>query len=105
MQLLFVTFARLSDLYFVLSQREVSQTYPDILLTHRPPFFPPSQFMFEFKYLKQADERQLEEKRREAVEQLKRYRQNAELRNIAQLKSYAVVFVGSRLAVLEEVTD
>ncbi|MBF0239663.1 MAG: PD-(D/E)XK nuclease domain-containing protein [SAR324 cluster bacterium] len=57
-QLLFVTFARLSDLYFVISQREVSQTYPDLLLVHRPPFFPPYQFMFEFKYLKKADERQ-----------------------------------------------
>ncbi|MBF0236455.1 MAG: AAA family ATPase [SAR324 cluster bacterium] len=104
-QLLFVTFARLSDLYFVLSQREVSQTYPDILLTHRPPFFPPFQFMFEFKYLKKNNARQLEEKRREAVEQLKHYRQNAELRDIPQLKSYAVVFVGTRLAVLEEVTE
>ncbi|MBF0353563.1 MAG: PD-(D/E)XK nuclease domain-containing protein, partial [SAR324 cluster bacterium] len=75
------------------------------LLTHRPPFFPPFQFMFEFKYLKKNNARQLEEKRREAIEQLQRYRQNAELRDIPQLKSYAVVFVGTRLAVLEEVTE
>ncbi|MBF0240106.1 MAG: AAA family ATPase [SAR324 cluster bacterium] len=102
-QLLFVTFARLSDLYFVQSQREVSQKYPDVMLLHRPPFFPTHQFLLEFKYLKKSDESQLDTKLQEGISQLQGYLQHEEIQALAGLKSYVVVFVGCELREVREI--
>ncbi|MBF0239424.1 MAG: AAA family ATPase [SAR324 cluster bacterium] len=101
-QLLFVTFCRLSDLYFVKSQPEVTQKYPDVLLLHRPPFFPTCQFLFEFKYLKKASKAKQEQVLKDTEIQVQTYLQNEEIRQISNLKSYVVLFVGAKLKALKE---
>ena len=49
---LFVGFASLSNLYFLKSEPEIEQKYPDIMFLYKPPFTPKYQFLFELKYLK-----------------------------------------------------
>lgn len=58
----------------------------------------------EFKYIKKEDYNPniLNKKREEAIEQLKRYKQDRRLSNNI-LRCYAIIFVGNELKLIEEV--
>ena len=100
---LFVGFASLSNLYFIKSEPEVEQKYPDIMFLYRPPFAPNYQFLFELKYLKKSDSGQLKSTQQAAKNQVKGYLQFDEVRQLENLKSWVIVFVGEVAAVVEEV--
>lgn len=100
---LFVGFASLSNLYFVKSEPEVEQKYPDIMFLYRPPFAPKYQFLFELKYLKKKDSGKLEQIRLEAHTQVKGYLQFEEIQQLKNLKSWVIVFVGEKAVIVEEV--
>ena len=100
---LFVGFASLSNLYFIKSEPEVEQKYPDILFLYRPPFFPNYQFLFELKYLKKKEHKKLEQIRRSAINQIKGYLGLEEIKKLENLKSWLIVFVGEKAEVVEEI--
>jgi hypothetical protein len=100
---LFVGFASLSNLYFIKSEPEVEQKYPDIMFLYRPPFAPNYQFLFELKYLKKSDSGKLKSTQEGAKNQIKGYLQFEEVRQLENLKSWVIVFVGEVAAVVEEV--
>ncbi|MEN8218072.1 MAG: AAA family ATPase [Pseudomonadota bacterium] len=99
---LFVGFASLSNLYFIKSEPEIEQKYPDIMFLYRPPFFPNYQFLFEIKYLKKTERNKLEQKRKEAKNQIKGYLDFEEVKQLEHLKSWVIVFVGEKAEVVEE---
>jgi uncharacterized protein YjgD (DUF1641 family) len=99
---LFVGFASLSNLYFIKSEPEFEQKYPDIMFLYRPPFFPNYQFLFELKYLKKKDRNKLEQIRKEAKNQIKGYLDFEEVKQLEHLKSWVIVFVGEKAEVVEE---
>ncbi|RKZ43444.1 MAG: hypothetical protein DRQ41_05345, partial [Gammaproteobacteria bacterium] len=45
----------------------------------------------------------LNEKRKEAINQIERYKQFPEIQQLENLKSWAIVFVGGKAEVVEEV--
>jgi len=100
---LFVGFASLSNLYFVKSEPEVEQKYPDIMFLYRPPFAPKYQFLFELKYLKKKDSGKLEQIRLAAQNQVKGYLEFEEIQQLKNLKSWVIVFVGEKAVIVEEV--
>ncbi|KPA11930.1 ATPase AAA [Candidatus Magnetomorum sp. HK-1] len=100
---LFVGFASLSNLYFIKSEPEIESKYPDIMFLYRPPLFPKYQFLFEIKYLSKAGEKGLESKTDKAIAQIKEYLQFEEVRNLKNLKAYALIFVGSEVRGVREV--
>jgi len=99
---LFVGFASLSNLYFIKSEPEIEQKYPDIMFLYRPPFFQNYQFLFELKYLKKSERNKLEQKRKEAKNQIKGYLDFDEVKELEHLKSWVIVFVGDKAEVVEE---
>ncbi len=99
---LFVGFASLSNLYFIKSEPEPEQKYPDILLLYRQPYAPNYQFLLELKYLNKKQRSRLNEKRKEAINQIERYKQFPEIQQLENLKSWAIVFVGEKAEVIEE---
>ncbi|RKZ70726.1 MAG: AAA family ATPase, partial [Gammaproteobacteria bacterium] len=99
---LFVGFASLSNLYFIKSEPELEQKYPDILFLYRQPYAPNYQFLLELKYLHKKQRTRLNEKRKEAINQIKRYKQFPEIQQLENLKSWAIVFVGEKAEVIEE---
>ncbi len=101
-KVLFVAFASLANLYYIQSEQEANQKYVDILLLHRPPFFPNYQFAFELKYLKKSEEHQLEKTIQAATTQLETYLASESLRQLQNLKAYVIVFVGSEVKAIEE---
>jgi hypothetical protein len=100
---LFVGFASLSKLYFIKSEPEIENKYPDILFLYRPPFFPKFQFLFELKYLSKAKEKELKTIEVKAIEQVKGYLALDEIKCLANLKAYVLIFVGSELKVVQEI--
>jgi len=101
---LFVGFASLSKLYFIKSEPEIEKKYPDVLFLHRPPFFPKYQFLFELKYLSKAGEKAVKTQEEKAVEQVLEYLAFDEIKRLKNLKAYVLVFVGSRIRVLKEIS-
>ena len=57
--------------------------------------------MIEFKYLKKKDEGKLEEKRKEAKEQIEEYANFEELKSLPNLRKYTVVAVNDEVYVEE----
>jgi len=100
---LFVGFASLSNLYFIKSEPELEQKYPDVMFLYRPPFFSPNQFLFELKYLKKTQRQKLKSIRLEAINQIKTYLDFEEVKQLDNLKSWVIVFVGDQAEVVEEV--
>jgi len=100
---IFVAFASLSNLYFIKSEPEIENKYPDIMFLYRPPFFPNFQFIFELKYYSKVGAKGLETKKQKAINQLKEYLQFEEIKNLKNLKAYVLIFVGSEIKVMEEV--
>ena len=111
-KLLFVAFANVAGFYYVKSEPEISQKYPDVMFLYRPPYFPKYQFVFELKYLKKQDADQVDAKRIEAENQLTQHWQNKELQDfitraeggMETVKGYAVVFVGEKAEVVKEIS-
>jgi hypothetical protein len=94
-KLLMITLASLSQLYIIKSEAEVERDYPDLMYVYRKPYKPNYQFLLEVKYLKKEDETKLDSKMREAQNQVTRYFEKPELRQMENLRSYAIVFVGT----------
>ena len=100
---LFVGFASLSKLYFIKSEPEIDNKYPDILFLHRPPFFPKYQFLFELKYVSKAGEKSLKNQTNKAVTQVKEYLAFEEIRRLNNLKAYVLIVVGNEIKVIKEI--
>lgn len=60
-----------SEAYFIHSEAEVNNRYPDILLLERSPFAVPNQFLFKLKFCKKKDgERGWKKKKDEGIKQV-----------------------------------
>uniref|UniRef100_UPI00405693B0 AAA family ATPase n=1 Tax=Candidatus Electrothrix sp. TaxID=2170559 RepID=UPI00405693B0 len=91
-----------SEVYFIQSEPEVNNRYPDILLLERNPIEVQYQFLFELKYSKKKDgEKGMAEKRAEGVEQIREYQELADIRRLPKLKSYLLLTDGSEIEAVE----
>ena len=100
-KLIFLTYCYLSKIYLVKSEYEVEDGYIDIALLKQVNMEPKFFGIMEFKYISKSkyDERGEEivkEKLNEAKEQLKKYDRSEELKNMKNLKKWAIVFVNDK---------
>jgi hypothetical protein len=87
-----------SEVYFIRSEAEVNNRYPDILLLERNPIEVRYQFLFELKYSKKKDgAKGLEEKRVEGVEQIRGYHALADIKRLSKLQSYVLLTDGTEM--------
>jgi hypothetical protein len=99
----------LTDIYRIASEREiVGRGYTDILLQKRRinDVYGPEvkvEWVLELKYIKKEDRNQLEQVRREAIHQLKRYTTSGDLAEKPCLKAAVLLFIGKDEIVVEEV--
>ena len=78
---------------------EVQREYPDILLVPRDRSKGYNIVMIEFKYLKKGEEKKLKEKQKEAKEQILRYSNFDEIKDIEKLNKYTVVAINDKIYV------
>jgi len=85
--------------YRIKSEMEVNRNYPDLLITPKEAEKHYGSAMIEFKYLKKEEAHLLESKQKEAKEQIERYAEFEEIKNIGKLAKYTVVVVNDKVYV------
>ena len=98
-KLIFYCIAMNLKIYTVKSELEVEREYPDIVLIPRDKSKGYQAIMVEFKYLKKSEENKVEEKQKEAKEQIERYLSAEEIKNIEKMNAYTVVAVNDNIKV------
>lgn len=90
-----------SNVYYIKSEPEINNKYPDILLLERNPFKVNHQFLFELKYSKKKDgERGWKSKKAEGLKQVREYLQLPDIKGLEKLKSYVLLTNGSDVSVI-----
>ena len=100
-KLIFYCLSMNLSFFRVKSEMEVERKYPDILLM---PKQKPEEYygvMIEFKYLKKEEANKLEDKKKEAREQILEYSEFEEIKAIPKLRKYIVIAVVDEIYVEE----
>jgi hypothetical protein len=91
-----------SEAYFIRSELEVNNRYPDILLLERSPFEVPNQFLFELKFCKKKDGKQgWQRKREEGIRQVQEYLELEDVRCLDKLRAYLLLTDGAEIEAVE----
>ena len=98
-KLIFYCISMNLKIYNVKSELEVQREYPDILLVPRDRSKGYNSVMIEFKYLKKGEESKLKEKQKEAKEQILKYSNYDEIKDIEKLNKYTIVAVNDKIYV------
>ena len=98
-KLIFYCIAMNLKIYTVKSELEVEREYPDIVLIPRDRSKGYQAIMIEFKYLKKSEENKVEEKQKEAREQIERYSHTEEMKNVDKMNKYTIVVVNDKVHV------
>ncbi|KZL88612.1 ATP-binding protein [Clostridium magnum] len=107
-KLIFLAYCFLSKIYLVKSEYEVESGYIDIALLKQANMEPTYFAIFQLKYITKAEyekegEKIIEEKKKEAIEQLQKYKASQELMGLPNLKKWALVFVNDSCVVNSEI--
>ncbi len=90
-----------STIYFIKSEPEVNNRYPDIMLLERNPFKVNHQFLFELKYSKKSDgAKGWQDKKAEGIKQVQEYLQLEDIRETPKLRPYLLLTNGSEVEVV-----
>ena len=100
-KLIFYCIAMELPIYSTKSEMEVNRNYPDILLVPRDRTKGYKAIMVEFKYLKKGETAKLEDKQKEAREQIERYSEFEEIKDIEGLRKYTIVVAADEIYVQE----
>ena len=100
-KLIFYCIAMNMNIYSTKSEMEVNRNYPDILLVPRDSSKGYKAVMVEFKYLKKGEVAKLEDKQKEAKEQIERYSSFEDIKDIQGLRKYTIVVVTNDIYVEE----
>ena len=100
-KLIFYCIAMNLKIFRLKSEMEVQRKYPDILLIPKDRSKGYKGVMIEFKYLKKGEENKLEEKQKEAREQIKEYGEFEEIKELENIYKYTVVAVNDNIHVEE----
>ena len=100
-KLIFYCIAMNINSYSTKSKMEVNRNYPDILLVPRDRTKGYKAIMVEFKYLKKGETAKLEDKQREAREQIERYSEFDDIKDIEGLRKYTIVVATNEIYVEE----
>ena len=98
-KVIFYCIAMTMPIYSTKSEMEVNRNYPDILLVPRDRTKGYKAIMVEFKYLKKGENAKIEEKQKEAREQIERYSNFDDIKDIEDLHKYTLVVSCSNIYV------
>jgi len=97
-----LTLLHQSPAYFIKSEMEQNNKYPDIMLLERSPFKVNYQFLLELKYSKKGDKQQgWERKKAEGLNQIEKYQQLPDIKNLPKLQSYLILTNSSEVNIIE----
>ncbi len=104
-KVIFYSICRMLGTLYVKSELEVGGKYADILLVPKEEIKERYSILIEFKYIKQEDYDKdntiLQEKQKQAKEQIEVYRKSEEIQMLSKLKCYSIVVIKDRIEVEE----
>ena len=100
-KLIFYCISMTLPIYSTKSEMEVNRNYPDILLVPRDRTKGYKAIMVEFKYIKKGETAKLEDKQKEAKEQIERYSEFEDIKDIEGLRKYTIVVAVNEIYVQE----
>ena len=100
-KLIFYCIAMNIKAYSTKLEMEVNRNYPDILLVPRDSSKGYKAVMVEFKYIKKGEVAKLEDKQKEAREQIERYSSFEDIKDIQGLRKYTIVVATNDIYVEE----
>ena len=100
-KLIFYCIAMNIKAYSTKLEMEVNRNYPDILLVPRDSSKGYKAVMVEFKYIKKGEVAKLEDKQKEAKEQIERYSSFEDIKDIQGLRKYTIVVATNDIYVEE----
>ena len=100
-KLIFYCISMNMNIYSTKSEMEVNRNYPDILLVPRDSSKGYKAVMVEFKYIKKGEVAKLEDKQKEAKEQIERYSSFEDIKDIQGLRKYTIVVATNDIYVEE----
>ncbi|MEZ4886653.1 MAG: AAA family ATPase [Chitinophagales bacterium] len=99
-KIIMITYMMLTNTFFIESERETPAGYLDLSFLESPNIPIQHQYIFELKYLKKEDAKQLKAKQKEAKKQLLEYvAESAKLNKMSNLQAWTVVVVKDELNV------
>jgi hypothetical protein len=104
-KMILMSYLHASQLYYLRSEPEAEQGYIDLWLMRKPPIETPYQFIFELKFLKKQAASRLAASAEAGRAQLRRYLSDPAMQSEPNLRGWLVVFVGTELQLMEEVTS
>jgi len=102
-KMIVISLLSLNRMYIIHSEMEVKDGRVDLLLTKYDPYDSKYQFLIEFKYVKVKEEKEFEKKKAEGIAQIQKYKHSENIKNLANLKSYLVLFHNKRESEIIEV--
>lgn len=93
-KVVFTSLLYLSQLYTVYNEPEINLKYPDLLCTYRTPIEVKYQQLLELKYVKKEETQKLDAKAKEAKNQIEGYLKHEKIKQLKNLRAWAIVFVG-----------
>ena len=104
-KVIFYSICRMLGTLYVKSELEVGGKYADTLLVPKEEIKERYSILIEFKYIKQEDYDKdntiLQEKQKQAKEQIEVYRKSEEIQMLSKLKCYSIVLIKDRIEVEE----
>ncbi|MFZ1234181.1 MAG: AAA family ATPase [Thiofilum sp.] len=102
-KMLLVTLLYQSAAYFIQSEPEINQKYPDILLLERSPFAVKYEHLIELKFCKQSERKKhlklWDEKREQGLAQVQSYLQLPDLKDRPKLSAWVMLTDGEEVVV------
>ena len=100
-KVIFYSICRMLGTMYVKSELEVGGKYTDIVLVPKDKIKERYSILIEFKYIKKEDYEKdnmvLEQKQKQALEQLKKYKDTEEIKMLPKLKCYSVIVIKDRI--------
>jgi len=104
LKVILLTILNMTTFYYIKSEAEYNNNYPDIMLLKQEPFEVKFQYLFELKWVKKGLNKRKgdwEKKKEEGISQIKRYKQLKDIKNLKNLYSYLIISDGNGLEVIE----
>lgn len=96
LKLLFVSILSMSPEYLLYSEFETDRIYTDLLVLRNSEYNRKYQYLFEFKYIKDASEEKIEKAKEFGIKQLEEYLRTEKISGIDHLKAYLIIYSGKK---------
>lgn len=101
LKMLMLPILSFSDIYKIDSEIEINRKYLDLLLTLQPEYKGNYSFLFELKYVKQAESDKYEDYKANGIEQLQNYLNLKNLTKNKNLKAFLIIFLNDKGEAIE----